>query len=100
MTGITVPARVTEIVGYTFRSCSALTTVTMLGVKSLIKYAFYGCENLTEVIIPKTVEKIENYAFYNCTNLTTLTYEGSSSEWKKVTTGSDISSFTITYLNK
>ncbi len=101
MTSVTIPASVTKISGYSFRECSALTTVTMLGGVTVINNCtLYNCANLTMVVIPKSVTEIGKSAFYNCTNLTALTYEGSKSEWNKVTNSSSFSSFTITYLNK
>ncbi len=101
VTSVTVPASVTKISGYSFRECSALTTVTMLGGVTVINnYTLYNCVNLTMVVIPKSVTEIGKSAFYKCTNLTALTYEGSKSEWSKVTNSSSFSSFTITYLNK
>ena len=101
VTSITIPASVTKISRDSFRECSALTTVTMLGGVTVINNCtLYNCANLTMVVIPKSVTEIGKSAFYNCTNLTALTYEGSKSEWNKVTNSSSFSSFTITYLNK
>lgn len=33
---------------------------------------FYGCKNLTSVILPELVEEIDTFAFANCENLTNL----------------------------
>lgn len=101
VTSVTIPASVTNIQGNSFSKCSTLATVTMLGGVTVINnYAFSYCEGLTMVVIPKSVTEIRQYAFNNCTNLKNLTYEGSQSEWNKITGSSRFSSFTITYLNK
>ncbi len=42
-------------------------------VKAITAYAFSSCNNLTNVIIPSTVEQISKYAFINCDNLEDLT---------------------------
>ncbi len=43
------------------------------GVKVIGKYAFRMCINITEIIIPDSVEKIEKGAFYYCKALKKLT---------------------------
>jgi len=40
--------------------------VFLEGVTAIGAYAFYGCEQLEFVTIPRTVESIGAYAFYNC----------------------------------
>mgnify|MGYP003302464600 CR=1 FL=1 len=42
-------------------------------VKSIGKYAFAGCEKLTEVHLPDTLEVLGNHAFRSCTVLTEFT---------------------------
>ena len=42
-------------------------------VKSIEKYAFYGCSGLTSVTIPSSVTSIGNGAFENCSGLTSVT---------------------------
>lgn len=42
------------------------------GVTALSDYAFYGCENLTKVTLPKSLKKIGELTFYGCTSLKTL----------------------------
>ena len=42
-------------------------------VTSIEGYAFYGCANLTSVIIPSTVTEVGEVAFYGCTKLKDVT---------------------------
>ncbi|MBR4155730.1 MAG: leucine-rich repeat domain-containing protein, partial [Bacteroidales bacterium] len=55
-TSITIPSSV-EILGKDF-------TVT-----SIKKYGFYLCKNITDVIIPNSIDSIEHYAFAFCDSL-------------------------------
>ncbi|MBO7567774.1 MAG: leucine-rich repeat domain-containing protein [Bacteroidales bacterium] len=49
--------------------------VIPLGVKQIAKYAFHDCTNITQVIVPETVESIEKKAF-SCKSLKSITIEG------------------------
>ena len=42
------------------------------GTEIIADFAFYACNNLTEIVLPNTVKMIGTDAFYLCTNLTTL----------------------------
>ena len=37
--------------------------------KSIVPYAFSGCNGITEIFIPESVSSIGDYAFYNCSGL-------------------------------
>ncbi|MBR5098777.1 MAG: leucine-rich repeat domain-containing protein, partial [Spirochaetales bacterium] len=76
---------VTEIVGYTFSGCSALTGFTIPDSVSTIKsYAFFDCSNLTNLTIPSSVTTIEDYAFQICIKLSNITYEGTIEQWNSI----------------
>jgi len=47
------------------------------GVESIEDYAFWGCGNLTNIIIPNGVTSIGYSAFYRCTSLTNITIPNS-----------------------
>ncbi|MBR1834867.1 MAG: leucine-rich repeat domain-containing protein [Bacteroidales bacterium] len=49
-------------------------TVTALG-----QFAFNGCNRLTQVVFPNTVDSINDHAFYECTGLTSLSLPSSVS---------------------
>lgn len=48
-------------------------------VSLISSFAFYGAENLTEIVIPNSVKTIEYYAFESCTALTEITLPASVS---------------------
>ena len=69
-----VPERVSDIGEEAFYNCRSLrvTIVALNNVLEIKPYTFYGCINLTNIIIPSTVIKIGDYAFYGCIYLTTV----------------------------
>lgn len=48
-------------------------------VSLISSFAFYGAENLIEIVIPESVETIEYYAFESCTAVTEITLPASVS---------------------
>ena len=51
--------------------------------------AFYGCEGLKKIDIPKEIESIGVFAFAHCTSLATIYYEGNKREWNSITKDRD-----------
>ena len=49
-------------------------------IKSIGRYAFYGCSDLSSIIIPNSVEKIGHDAFNGCVGLKNITIPNSVSE--------------------
>ncbi|MCR5137085.1 MAG: leucine-rich repeat domain-containing protein [Oscillospiraceae bacterium] len=71
---ITIPEGVTRLAEKCFFGCSNLTDVIIsTGVKSIGRYAFDNCSNLASVTIPEGVEIIGQSAFSNCTSLVSVT---------------------------
>lgn len=65
--------KICAIADNAFASNSLITTVTIQkGVQSIGASAFYNCENLSEVILPETVEFIGEYALKS-TKITSIT---------------------------
>ena len=67
---IVIPDTVTEIGDYAFEN-APLTTVTFgKNVEKLGSLVFWGCDELTEIVIPDKVTAIPYGTFFKCTNLT------------------------------
>ncbi len=56
------------------------------GVQLLGEMAFTVCENLTSLVIPRSVTEL-GYGAINCANLTDIYYEGTEEEWSAVEIG-------------
>lgn len=55
--------------GYAFNDCSSLSNVSFPKVKEIDYEAFYYCNFLKQIELPQTLESIGSYAFYGCNNL-------------------------------
>ncbi|MBC8556443.1 leucine-rich repeat domain-containing protein [Lachnospiraceae bacterium BX3] len=70
---VTIPGSITGIEKYAFSGCEKLTNVEILeGVTSIGESMFEECSSLESIILPSSVTKIDKYAFYNCTELKTV----------------------------
>ena len=47
-------------------------------MQTIGSYAFYGCNGLTQVVFPDTLQRIENYAFLSCSQLTSVDFGDNS----------------------
>ena len=60
-----------------FRYCATLQSIQLPStLESIGEYAFYRCENLTEIIIPDGVSALGNRAFEGCSRLIEVTLPG------------------------
>ena len=65
---------ITEIQGWAFISCDALTSVSLSPYMTTLQGGtFFGCTNLTDITIPESVTEIGQMALYGCTSLTNIT---------------------------
>ena len=56
-----------------FKSCAALTTITLNAeIKSIGEYAFVGCRSLKALEIPEAITEIGNSTFSNCSALVSV----------------------------
>jgi hypothetical protein len=70
----TLPNTLKTIEKYAFRACSNLTSVTIPNsVTSIGEYAFNSCSGLTSITIGNSVTSLPAYVFGNCTSLTSIT---------------------------
>ena len=51
-------------------------------------YAFNGCNNLTDIIIPNSVTSFGVAAFSDCISLTNITFKGTKAQWQAINKGS------------
>ena len=64
---ITIPAGVTEIGDFTFGVCTSLREVNLPeGITTIGTSAFTGCAALTEIVLPNSVTTLGARAFNNC----------------------------------
>lgn len=78
-----IPASVTTIGDYAFRSCGSLGVITFAEggkLESIGDYAFYDCNSLETVTIPNTVKYIGEQAFYNAYSLKAMNFEEGNTE--------------------
>ncbi len=76
ITSITIPKTVTAIGEEAFYY-AALTKVTFaenIEIDSIDEKVFYGCYELTSIVIPSSVKNIGKNAFGNCSSMTTITF--------------------------
>ena len=67
---VVLPDSVTSIAGNAFQECSALTSVNLTdGLTAIGGNAFYSCSSLASIALPETLTTIGSSAFQNCTSL-------------------------------
>ncbi|MBE6014269.1 MAG: leucine-rich repeat domain-containing protein [Lachnospiraceae bacterium] len=72
VTEVIIPEGVREIGGFVFDGCDKLTHINLPStLESMWQYAFTRC-GLTEITIPGKVHTIISYAFNQCKDLTTV----------------------------
>ena len=85
-----IPNSVTSIGDGAFSWCNSLTSITIPeSVTSIVYSAFISCRSLTNITIPKSVTSIAGWAFSSCISLTNITYNGTQSQWNKISKDSD-----------
>ena len=78
LVSITIPNSIKTIGKYAFYGCSSLTTINIPeGVTLIDDYTFYGCHSLSSITIPNSVTSIGPNAFASCSSLTSITIPNS-----------------------
>jgi hypothetical protein len=70
---ITMPKSMTTLYTDAFMYSTADTIILNDGLKTIGEYAFFSCDQLTNITIPASVELIGAYAFENCSSLVSVT---------------------------
>ncbi|MBR4991013.1 MAG: leucine-rich repeat protein [Oscillospiraceae bacterium] len=84
LTEIVMQEGIVSIGSGAFVGCTSLTTVEIPnGVTQIESSAFSGC-NFDTITIPNTVTAIRRYAFFLCENITDVFYSGTKSEWSAI----------------
>ena len=67
----------------------SLRKVTITDDQTIPDYAFMNCDLLEVIVLPDDVTGIGWGAFFGCTALTSITFKGTSDQWKAIDLGSD-----------
>ncbi len=87
LTTVIIADSVTFIGEGAFENCEKLSTVLMSGgVQEIGDMAFAQCNALTQITLPKTLTKLGTFVLQQ-TNITTVYYEGTQTDWDKITFG-------------
>ena len=87
---VIIPDTVRNLGNGAFYNCSSLSSIDIpSGVTTIGAGVFGYCTSLKTVKIPSSVTSIGNEAFFGCEKLTDIYFEGSESDWKKISIGSD-----------
>jgi len=105
-TDVVIPSYVTEINMGVFKEgilgeSNSIKSITIPDSVMIIwSYAFMNCQNLTSVTIGKGVTNIYSDVFERCDSLTSIFYNGTATEWAKISIDKDndpLSNATIYY---
>lgn len=89
-TSYIIPSSVITVGKYAFDSCKNLITVSGGAKVKYIEYrAFYYCTNITEISLGGNIISVGRYAFYYCYSLKTVNYQGTETQWNKVSVDGD-----------
>ena len=81
----------TKTIAYqAFYGCKELTTIVLPdGVTGIGEWAFYNCTSLISIAIPESIKTIGYYAFQNCNSLVYVFYSGLETDWAEISIGAN-----------
>lgn len=82
VTDLVIPEGPTEIKNYVFGECKSINCITVSNTVTHLG-TLRGCENLTTVVLPQSIQTIVSNAFYNCP-LSDIYFCGTESQWEDV----------------
>lgn len=89
--------------GTTYYIPTTLKTVIITGGTILPKYAFRRCSNITKIVLPSTLTKVDSYALANLSATTKILFNGTSTQWNNIdlaSTYDDSSNITVYYYSE
>lgn len=81
LTSVTLPSSVVSIGNFSFENCTSLSKITAQGLKTVGKYAFYGCGVLNYIKLSADISDIGENAFPANDNLVDVYYGGTYKQW-------------------
>lgn len=85
---VIIPEGVTGIYGYAFYGCGNIENVVLPDSANLMDVGVFAyCSKLKSVTIGKGVTQIPNATFVNCKSLKDVYYRGTAEEWAAITIG-------------
>ena len=75
---INLPIQITHIGNYAFKYIGLNEKLDLSSCESLNNignYAFYGCDNLSDIVFPSGLKSIGGHAFKSCDNLKSITFK-------------------------
>ena len=103
LTKLTFPDSLVTIDQYAFAGCTRLNTIIFGAQLKEIKYnAFAECASLTTITLSRNIKSIGGAAFDGCPKLSNIYFDGSKSEWNRISVGYSNDTFktaTVHYTN-
>ena len=84
---ITLPDKVRILENAVFFGCKELEEVDLGNVFIMGQDIFEGCEKLSKIIIPNTIEILDSSNFNGCTNLKEIVFLGTKDQFSKIIVG-------------